>query len=431
MEEHSADSARIRERVERCLLSVLPAGTALPGEDGDWIESGLLDSMGLVEVLVCIETAINSPNLFDQTTTAPPTTIRAAVEAIRKSYLKSDKGQAEEAPVLVSSEGQSRGRVEISGWGVALGSERITADQLEREFSLPPGTLAKRAGIETIRRVSAGESEVSLARAAAEQALHIAGLSAQRLDWIIGTSETLLGFPSLAASMHTTLLAPGTCRVLDVGGACVGLVNCLAVAKALFAGDRVRCILLVSADAHSRILVPGRVPGEFGGLFGDGASAFVLRHSGRAEDSTRYSILASIGSCAGTFSSILQLRLGADGSIELTFDGDALAHAAVDRIERIISDLEAISGIGRERAGAFAIHQPNPRIVEIILGRTRLPPEKVPQVARSCGNLGSSTCGVALSMALDEHNKESREDRGPIFVAAVGPGMLWGGTLLV
>ncbi|MEE8201106.1 MAG: 3-oxoacyl-[acyl-carrier-protein] synthase III C-terminal domain-containing protein, partial [Candidatus Acidoferrales bacterium] len=208
------------------------------------------------------------------------------------------------------------------------------------------------------------------------------------------------------------------------------LVNCLTVAQALFADERVRCVLVVSADAHSRILTPGKVPGEFGGLFGDGASAFVLRQSELPGDSPGYSILTSIGSCAGTFSSALQVRLGVDGSIGLNFDGEALAHAAVDRIERVISDLETISGISREKARAFAIHQPNPRIVQVILRRTKLPVEKVPLVTRSSGNLGSSTCGVALSRALDEHAGKSRSERGPIFVAAVGPGMLWAGALL-
>jgi len=431
MDPQNEEILRIRKLVEECLRAALPAGTVMPGDDDDWIETELLDSMKLVDVLVSIETALSFPNLFDQTVAPPPTTIRATVEAIRKTYREPIERGIESAQTPQSFEKRGRYLVEIAGWGVALGSERITADQVEHEFGLPPGTLTKRAGIEVIRRVSTSENEVSLAQAAAETALQMAGFSAQRLDWIIGTSETLLGFPSLAASMHTKLLAPGTCRVLDVGGACVGLVNCLTVAKAFFGDDRVKCILVVSADVHSRMLVPGRVPGEFGGLFGDGASAFVLRRAEGAEDDKRYAILASIGGCAGTFSSALQVRLSSDGSIGLNFDGDALAHAAVDRIERVISDLETISGIGREKAGGFAIHQPNPRIVEIILHRTQMPPDKVPQVARSCGNLGSSTCGVALSMALDECTKKSRDERRPIFVASVGPGMLWGGTLLV
>jgi 3-oxoacyl-[acyl-carrier-protein] synthase III len=126
----------------------------------------------------------------------------------------------------------------------------------------------------------------------------------------------------------------------------------------------------------------------------------------------------------------LQIRPHVDGSLSFIFDGDALALAALDRMERIISDLETSSGKSRDEASAFAIHQPNPRLVEVFLRRTKLPLEKVPIIAKTRGNLGASTCGVALSMAMDEHAKKPPSERGPIFVAAVGPGMLWAGAVL-
>ena len=322
----------------------------------------------------------------------------------------------------------------IAGWGSTLGSKRIAIEKVEQEFALPAGKLAQGAGIESIRRASVKEDEVSLARAAAQQALKVAGLSADSLDWILATSETRVGVPSLGASLHSALLASSTCAVLDIGGACAGVVNCLMVADALFAAGRAQCILIASADVHSRLLTPGRVPGEFGGLFGDGASAFVLQRTSKArgsdEGSTPYRMLASMGSCVGTYASALDVRPGAAGAIELQFDGEGLARAAVDRIARILSDLESASGRSRDDASAFALHQPNPRIVEMFLQRARLPAEKVPGVIRTAGNLGSSTCGLALSAALEEHAHKPRNQRGPIFVAALGPGLLWAGAVL-
>ncbi len=321
----------------------------------------------------------------------------------------------------------------IAGWGAALGSERISIERVEQEFALPAGKLSQGAGIEAIRRVSAKEDEVSLAYAAAQQALAVAGLSADRLDWILATSETRVGVPSLGASLHSALLASNTCAVLDIGGACAGVVNCLMVADALFAAGKAQGILIASADVHSRLLAPGRVPGEFGGLFGDGASAFVMRRADSTAvtaDAAPYRMLASMGSCVGMYASALEVRPGAEGAIELQFDGEALARAAVDRMGRILSDLESASGRSRDTASAFALHQPNPRIVEMFLQRARLPAEKVPVVIKTAGNLGSSTCGLALSTALEEHARKPRSRRGPIFVAALGPGLLWAGAVL-
>ncbi|MGH8458486.1 MAG: 3-oxoacyl-ACP synthase III family protein, partial [Nevskiales bacterium] len=309
----------------------------------------------------------------------------------------------------------------------------ISIEKVEQEFALPAGKLSQGAGMEAIRRASAREDEVSLGCAAAQQALTVAGLSAESLDWILATSETRVGVPSLGALLHSALLAASKCAVLDIGGACAGVVNCLMVADALFAAGKAECILIASADVHSRLLAPGRVPGEFGGLFGDGASAFVMRRANSitvTEEAAPYRMLAGMGSCVGTYASALQLRSGAEGALELQFDGEALAHAAVDRMAMILGDLEAATGRRRDAASAFAIHQPNPRIVEIFLRRAKLPPEKVPVLTRTTGNLGSSTCGLALSTALEEHARQPRSRRGPIFVAALGPGLLWAGAVL-
>ncbi len=423
---------QIRKQVEQCLRSVLSLDAALPGDDEDWIESGLLDSMAHVEVLMHLERAANSPDLFARAGVDPPTSIRTAIEAIQEA--REQSAARPPAPEAISSkkDGHESAAMSIVGWGAALGSETIPIDQVEREFALPAGKLSQGAGIEAICRVSVKEDEVSMARAAAQQALGVAGLSADGLDWILATSETRVGVPSLGASLHAALLASSRCAVLDIGGACAGVVNCLMVADALFAAGKANCVLIASADVHSRLLAPGRVPGEFGGLFGDGASAFVMRRaeSTAAADAAPYRMLASMGSCLGMYASALEVRPGAEGAIELQFDGEALAHAAVDRMAMIVSDLEAASGRSRDTASAFAIHQPNPRIVEIFLRRAKLPPGKAPVLTRTTGNLGSSTCGFALSAALGEHSHKPRGERGPIFVAALGPGLLWAGAVL-
>ena len=430
MKASEPDSVQVREIVEKCLQAVLPAGKALPQEDEDWLESDIVDSMGHVEVLLCIESAMGLPSLFAKAADAAPTTTRSAVAIAHKALSSQVESSIERSENRHSGMKSIRGPAGITGWAVALGSERVTSDKIEEAFSLSKGTLANRAGIDSVCRASPDEDEVSLAKIAAQRALQLAGVSAQSADWIIGTSETHLCIPSFAASLHTGLLASSTCRALDVGGACVGLLNCFAVADALFSDPDVECILVASADVHSHILAPGKVPGEFAGLFGDGASAFVLRRSIREEDAAPYSIRTSIGSCSGAFSSALRVRLTAGASITLDFDGEALARAAVDRLERIIKDLETISGMKRDAVSAIALHQPNPRLVETLLRRTGLPADKVPHVAKVCGNLGSSTCGVALSMALDVHARKLRSERGPIMVASVGPGMLWAGAIL-
>lgn len=321
------------------------------------------------------------------------------------------------------------GVASIAGWGAAAGARRVTAENLEREFSLPTGKIAKGARIESVARAAEGEDECTLAARACEQALAKAGMDIGGVDCIVTTSETHAGFPSFAARLHAQLLAEPNCGALDIGGGCLGAVNALAVAQSLIAAGMFRSVLIVTADVHSRILTPARVRGEFGALFGDGASAFVLR-AGDGQAGF-YSPGEFLFGCDPAAASAIRVGLSRDLSLELDFDGGDLARAAVSRLQELMVGLERRSGARRAAAGAFATHQPNPRLVDLLARHMHVPREKFPAVARQYGNLGSSTCGVALSMALSDCAARPAGQRGPIFVAALGPGLLWGGTVLL
>jgi hypothetical protein len=56
-------------------------------------------------------------------------------------------------------------------------------------------------------------------------------------------------------------------------------------------------------------------------------------------------------------------------------------------------------GIPRDSVGSFATHPPNPRLVALLAEQFAFFPKKFPPIARTCGNLGSSTCGAALHAA--------------------------------
>lgn len=296
---------------------------------------------------------------------------------------------------------------------------------MDREFGMPVGKLRKRAGIVSIARAGADETEVTLGAKAATQALAAAGCGAQELDWIFATSETLQGFPSLGAQLHSRLLARETCGVLDIGGACLGFVNALAAARGFFAAGQARSILVVTADVHSRILTPQRVAGEFGGLFGDGAAAFLLcsEKSGK----NPYQLGEFHFGCAGQYAAAIRVGPAALGALEVQFDGEALSRAAVSRLEKVLRDVESRSGFSFSATAAFATHQPNPRLVALLAREIHVPVEKFPAVAKTNGNLGSTTCAAALHAALAEQASLPPASRKPVFLASLGPGLLFGG----
>src|SRR6266704_4512414 len=314
--------------------------------------------------------------------------------------------------------------------GFLIGSHTVPSEEVDRTFAMPIGKLRKRAGIETIAYASDGENELTLGARAAEEALRAGSCGAQELDWIIVTSETHHDYPSLSAQLHSRLLARENCGALDVGGACLGLLNALAVAQSLIGTGQAQTVAVVTADVHSRILTPGRVSGEFGGLFGDGASAFVLRRAASNDSGEGYRLGEFLFGCAGQYAAAIQISDTKDGSLNVQFDGEALSRAAITRMEKVITAVELRSGILRGSVGAFATHQPNPRLVALLAKQCGVFPSAFPPIARVSGNLGSSTCGAALHDALRNASKQGRHDRGPIFLASLGPGLLFGGGWL-
>jgi 3-oxoacyl-[acyl-carrier-protein] synthase III len=119
------------------------------------------------------------------------------------------------------------------------------------------------------------------------------------------------------------------------------------------------------------------------------------------------------------------------GHLEVHFDGEGLSRAAITRLAKVVLDVELRSGIARSTVQGLATHQPNPRLVTLLAKQLALAPDKFPAVAQTFGNLGSSTCGVALDAVLQSARHLPPSDAAPIFLASLGPGLLFGGGWLV
>jgi len=209
------------------------------------------------------------------------------------------------------------------------------------------------------------------------------------------------------------------------------LLNGFAIAQGLIASARARTIAMITSDVHSRIFAPSRVPGEFGGLFGDGATAFLLRAATEPNPEYSYGLGVFFFGCAGQYAGAIRVSQALDGNLDVHFDGEALSRAAITRLERVVTDVELRSGIARASVQGLATHQPNPRLITLLAKQLGLPQHKFPAVAQNFGNLGSSTCGVALDAILRRTLGCKPEGCGPIFMASLGPGLLFGGGWLI
>ena len=418
---------RWRCLVEECFRREAGPHSAIPDPAQDLIETGVLDSMGWVSFLRALESATGLNELGTLLTERSP-----SFESIFQAFKETQTAGPSRETDLPRSGHSARGTaVFIASSAAVVGSRKIPSEEVDRAFGMPPGKLRSRAGIESLAYAADDENELTLGARAAQQALHIAECGVPELDWIIATSETHRGYPSLAAQLHSQLLARENCGALDVGGACLGLLNALAVAQALIASGQARTIAVITSDVHSRTFKPGLVSGEFGGLFGDGASAFLLRAKNGTAPQRAYALGEFFFGCAGQYAGAIRVADAPNGNLDVHFDGEALSRAAITRLEKVVREIELRSGIDRSSLQGLATHQPNPRLVALLAKQCGLPQDKFPVVSKSFGNLGSSTCGVALDAILQSIRSHPAEQLGPIFTASLGPGLLFGGGWLL
>jgi 3-oxoacyl-[acyl-carrier-protein] synthase-3 len=413
--------------IERIVAREIRRGLAVPDIEVDLVKAGLVDSMGWVGILSGLEEATGITNFGSTWPEGKAQSISSLLEAVRATL--AGPGLASAASSENRASDANPQEISIAGWGCTLGSLRVEAAQVEKECGLAAGTIRDRAGIRSVCRADQNENEVFLAQKAAKLALQAADLETDDLDLLVCTSATFLELPSLGPALHSRLLLREWCPALDVGGACVGLVNGLAVAKGLLTNGGLRAALVVASEVHSRRLVSPEVPGEFRGLFGDGACAFVVSPSGSRQRNAGSRVGGFAWGCSGALSSSLQVGLRLTGELHVDFNGESLASGAVTTLNRVIGKLEDLSSVARSEVECFAFHEPNPRLTVVLAQRANIQLQRIAQTAETSGNLGSVTCGVNLCAALTRlRENPNAPGRRVIFVATVGPGLLWGGA---
>lgn len=424
----TTDAAARFELVRRAVAREL-APEPLPGDDEDLTETGLVDSMMRVNILLAVEDAAGVAGIAAEWPDDRPFSVREIAEGLL---------QAAREPVEDVSADEQRepslhqaSEVSVKGWAFSAGSLVIPAEQVDVECGFESGFLRERTGIETVRRASGNEDEVALALKAAESALDAAGLTAGDVDLLVGVSTTHLGLPSFAASVHAELLLRDSVGAIDVGGACCGVLYALAAGASLLATINGRTALVVTSEVNSRRLAFIDAPPEFRALFGDAACAFVLERTAAGDGVPGQRLRDFTWGASGTFASALRVKWPADSTPRVEFRGEQLAGAAIETLGRVLDRLATVSGVPMAEVDQFALHEPNPRVIAMLARKTGIPLPKIPQTSPTSGNLGSATCGVNLCKALAATAQSHHGARPPVtFAAAVGPGLLWGGAYI-
>jgi 3-oxoacyl-[acyl-carrier-protein] synthase-3 len=308
----------------------------------------------------------------------------------------------------------------------------LTNADFERMVDTTDDWIMKRVGIRERHVVDAGVATSDLAKAASLIAIERAGLTPADIDFILvatTTPDTL--FPSTACVLQSKI---GATRAwgYDLGAACSGFTYALTTAAHLVAAGGSRHALVVGADVMSSIIdYTDRTTCV---LFGDGAGAVVVKHTGEGEGS----ILDFEHYVDGTGGPALCMPAGGSRmpasreTVEsrLHFvkqDGQAVFKFAVRNMEEVCRRILDRNGLTGADIDLFVPHQASSRIILAAAEKLGLPREKI---LINIDRFGNTTAGT-IPLALNEAFATGRLQRGNlVLLAAVGAGFTVGSVLL-
>ncbi len=325
----------------------------------------------------------------------------------------------------------SQRRSVILGTGSELPSTVVTNHDLEKMVDTSDEWITVRTGIKERRVLEEGKGNADMAFHAARRALDDAGVDAKDLDAIImGTVSADYPMPSSACVLED-LLGARNAFSFDVGAACSGFLNALAVADSFIRTGKVNRALVVGSDTLSRWLNWHDRTTCI--LFGDGAGAAVL---GPSENGA--GILSTKLRTDGSYVKTLYVPAGGsrkpalpdtvkNNEHTITMNGKEVFKIAVRSMEEISREALAEAGITIEQVSLVIPHQANKRIIVALAERLGVPMEKVMVNLDKYGN----TSAASIPVALDEARRQGRIKPGDIVLFnAFGAGFAWGAAVV-
>jgi 3-oxoacyl-[acyl-carrier-protein] synthase-3 len=323
-------------------------------------------------------------------------------------------------------------KVAIKGTG-SFSPERVVKNSyFEEILDTSDEWITARTGIKERRMIKPGDALSDLVTPAAERAIEMACVPADKLDLIIvGTSTADMVSPSGACIIQHRLKATSA-AAFDVNAACPGFIYALSVGHKFLQDGSHKYALVVGAE-----IVSNRIDYEDRStcvLFGDGAGAAILGH---ADDNEKSEILSTKLYSDGSLWDLLNVPGGGshrppshemiDERLHLVkMKGNEVFKHAVEKMVKAAEEIMNEKGVSTEEIDWFIPHQANIRIMSAVAKRLRIPMKKVIITVHKYGNTSAAT----IPVALDEEVRSGKIKRGDlVLTTSFGAGFVWSAML--
>ena len=304
----------------------------------------------------------------------------------------------------------------IIGLGHWVPAEVVPNSELAPRLGVDDAWIVKRTGVQTRRRAAPNERLSDMATWAGRRALADAGIDAYELDLVLVATMSQDEITPNAAPLVANALGADRAGAMDIGAACSGFLAALRMAAGQIETGRAERILVIGAEALTRLLdFDDRKTAH---LFGDGAGAVVLGADGAGEIGPI--MLAADGSLGPAITCSFEERA-------IRMDGHSTYQTAVKRLSEATVAAVARAGLELEDVDLFVYHQANGRIIRAVGERLDLEPAKVADYVAHMANTSAASIPLTLSLLREDNRLRAGQK---VLIAAIGAGFTWGAGIV-
>jgi 3-oxoacyl-[acyl-carrier-protein] synthase III len=304
----------------------------------------------------------------------------------------------------------------VVGLGHHVPPEVVPNGPIAQRIGVDEDWIVKRTGIRARRRVAPNDRLSDIATFAARRALTDAQIEPIDLDLVLVATMTPDEITPNAAPVVAHALGADAAGAFDVGAACTGWLAALRMAAGQVESGRADRVLVIGAEALTRIT--NFDDPQTAHLFGDGAGAVVIGADGDGEIGPI--VLAADGSLGDRITASNDDRV-------LRMDGHSTYQVAVKRLSEATVAAVARAGLELEDIDLFVYHQANGRIIRAVGQRLDLEPARVADYVAEMANTSAASIPLTLSLLREDGRLRPGQN---VLVAAIGAGFTWGAGVI-
>ncbi|MFF6997588.1 3-oxoacyl-ACP synthase III family protein [Streptomyces sp. NPDC008313] len=329
----------------------------------------------------------------------------------------------------------------IISTGSYLPATVVDNDEVGAAAGVTAEWIERKTGIRRRHRAAPHEATSDLAAEAARRAIEQAGLTPDRISYVVVATSTPDHPQPATAAIVQHLIGAHRAAAFDVNSVCSGFMFAMTAAERMLHGETPDAgaapgeqgpyALVVGADVYSRIV--DHTDRKTAILFGDGAGAVVLGPVPSRVGSLTTSLVTRgdqhglISVPAGGSRRPASARTLEEGGHYFTMDGRGVRGFVHDNLPGAIRGLLAKAGVDGREVRHFVPHQANGVMLAEVRPDLGMDAARMHLALAHHGNTGAASVPITLDLA---HRRGMFAEGDVTVLSAFGGGMSVGSALL-